>query len=85
MTRSIESNENDMKWSRMWNANVVYRTEVYRISICFIVHESDDNDDDEKTLKRREKKRKRLDLYDLLIKIHIFLCTIVWFLCMQAK
>lgn len=22
--------------SRIWNANIVYRTEVYRISICFV-------------------------------------------------
>ncbi len=49
-----------MKWNRMWNANVVYRTEAYRISICFII----DNDDDEKSLKR---KRKRLDMYDLYV------------------
>jgi hypothetical protein len=39
-----------MKWNRMWNANVIYRTEVYRISICFV---NDDNDD-EKSLERNK-------------------------------
>lgn len=24
----------EVKWNRLWNANIVYRTEVYRISIC---------------------------------------------------
>jgi hypothetical protein len=28
---------NEMKWNRIWNANVVYRTEVYRISIYFVL------------------------------------------------
>jgi hypothetical protein len=39
MNRLIKWDEN-----RMWNANVVYRTEVYRISIYFVIVNNDDND-----------------------------------------
>ena len=38
MNRLIKWDEN-----RMWNANVVYRTEVYRISIYFVIVNNDNN------------------------------------------
>jgi hypothetical protein len=68
---------NEMKWNRMWNANVVYRTEVYRISICFV------NDDDEKSLERKKKQQQRLDILRVsisiyTIKYHLYVCSISW-------
>ena len=50
-----------MKWNRMWNANVVYRTEVYRISICFVV----DDDDEKECLEGKITTRLDIDMYDL--------------------
>lgn len=39
------------EWNRIWNANVVYRTEVYRISIYFVDNDND-NDNEGKCFER---------------------------------
>lgn len=80
---------NEMKWNRMWNANIAYRTEVYRISICFSVN---NDDDDSKKKKEKAKRRKVLgetktsrytffvNQYNLLM-YHWSVCNIhVWWL-----
>ena len=49
-----------MKWNEMKsnvkrnkNANIVYRTEVYRISICVVVGEDNDNNQSSSSIQRQ--------------------------------
>jgi hypothetical protein len=64
-----------MKWNEIEyeNANVVYRTEVYRISIYFVV---DDDDNDEAKCFERENnnKNKNIEVDMYILSMNIYAC-----------
>ncbi len=62
-----------MKWNEIEyeNANVVYRTEVYRISIYFVV----DDDDEAKCFERENNnKNKNIEVDMYILSMNIYAC-----------
>ena len=66
--------------NRMYNANVVYRTEVYRISICFVI----DNNNNPLLSRKEQRTSSRYDLSrnTSYAMVYIYICMNV---CLQYR